>query len=193
LFRRRPNGFQPLKRFLGALVSMPAPGKRAEPLVCRMDVFAYAFLKSGKNLDFILPRRKGGNDDFGNVSKAWIETIGALERFERTGEPLPSGHAVTGESYLAVREIISRPSARDELRTLAVLLTSGPSALAEIGEDLGLNYSLGQRTVAAYEGVGILERRAGEVFSIHKDALPLVVFCLREKMGIDLLPTLPGE
>lgn len=193
LFRRRPNGFLPLKRFIGALVSMPATGQRAEPLVCRMDAFAYAFLKSAKNLDFMLPRPNPAQDDFGHVGKTWAETITALERFERTGEPLPSGLAVTGAEYLAIREIISRPSARDELRALTVLLTSGPSTLKEISGDLGLNHTLGQRTLAAYEGVGVLERRPGEVFSIRKGALPLVVFCLREKMGIDLLPALPGE
>jgi hypothetical protein len=46
LFRRRPGEFGPLKRFIGALAFMPPPGKLSEPLVCRIDVFAYAFLKS---------------------------------------------------------------------------------------------------------------------------------------------------
>ncbi len=193
LFRRRSNEFRPLKQFIGAVASMPAPENVSEPLFCRIDVFAYAFLKSAKNLDFLLPRRKGGDDDFGNVSKAWAETITALECLERTGEPLPSGIPVTADAYLAIREIISRPSARDELRALVVLLTSGPSTLAEISGDLGLNYTLGQRTLAAYERVGALEHRPENVFSIAKNALPLVVFCLREKMGIDLLPSLPGE
>jgi hypothetical protein len=194
LFRRRPGDFGPLKQFVGALASMRSPGKLSEPLVCRIDVFAYFFLKSAKNLDFVLPRRGGGNDEFDNLRETWAEKIRALERFERTGEALPAG-TVEASRYLGIREIISRPSARDELRALTVLLTSGPSTLAEISDDLGLNYPLGQRALAAYEheAVGVVERRRGEIFTIVKDYLPLVVFCLREKMGIDLLPAEPGE
>jgi hypothetical protein len=194
LFRRRPGGFGPFRRFVGALASVRSSGKLSEPLVCRIDVFAYAFLKSAKNLDFVLPRRKaekGENDDYGNASETWAKTIEALEHFERTGRSLPKG-TVEASRYLAIREIISRPSARDELRALAILLTSGPSTSAEISNDLGLNYTLGQRTLAAYEDpdVGVVERRSGGKFSIVKSSLPLVVFCLREKMGIDLLPAL---
>ena len=194
LFRRRAGAFRPLKRFVAALTSMGPPGKLPQPLVCRMDVFAYAFLKSAKNLDLVLPRRADGHDDYGNVRKTWAETIAALERFERTGKPLPGGD-VEARRYLAMRKIISRPSARDELRALAVLLTNGPSTLAEISGDLGLSYTLGQRTLAAYEDddVAVVEHRPGGFFSIQKEALPLAVFCLREIMGIDLLSALPGE
>lgn len=196
LFRRRSGAFQPLKKFVGALASIDATDKPTEALVCRIDVFAYAFLKSAKNLDFVLPRRAGANadDEFARVRDSWAATIIALEQFERMGTSLPKG-TVEAQRYLGLRRIVSRPSARDELRALVVLLTSGPSTLAEISGDLGLNYTLGQRTLAAYEseGVAVIERRSGEVFSIVKDSLPLVVFCLREKMGVDLLPAVSGE
>ncbi len=194
LFRRRPGEFGPLKKLVGGLALLPAPTKLTGPLVCRIDAFAYAFLKSAKNLDFVLPRRTGGDDDFKRIRTSWDATIDALERFERRGETLPDD-TVEPARYLGIREIVTRPSARDELRALTVLLTSGPSTLEEISSDLGLNHTLGQRTLAAYEQapVAVIERRPGETFSIVADALPLVVFCLRETMGIDLLPAIPEE
>lgn len=188
LFRRRRKAFLPLRQFIGALTSLPAPKALSEPVVCRIDVFAYAFLKMAKNLDFLVPRRLDGTDELSSVRTAWAEAILALEDFERTGEPLPAGIGITARRYLSLRDIISRSAARDELRSLVVLLTSGPSTLSEISIDLGLNHTLGQRTLSAYQQIGILETRPGGVLSIENKALPLVVFCLREKIGIDLLP-----
>lgn len=195
LFRRRSGAFRPLRRLVGELASAEAPENwTGQTLSCRIDAFAYAFLKSAKNFDFVLPRPAAPGDDFAAIHAQWSKTISDLEAFEREGRAMPRD-SVSPARYLALREIVSRPSARDELRALVVLLTSGPSTMEEISEDLGLNYTLGQRTLAAYESpaAAVVERRSGSIFAIGKVALPLVVFCLREKMGLNLLPTISEE
>ena len=197
LFRRRTDGFDAIKALVGGLANLPSSSGGADPLICRIDVFAYAFLKGAKNFDFLLPLAPKSDDGFRNTYGKWLRTISALENFERLGDPLVANSGVSASTYLAVRKVLSRPSARDETRALATLLISGPSTLADISGDLGLNYTLGQRTVAVFENIGVLERRvdgSGEVaFAIADPALPLVVFFLRETMGLDLLSALAGE
>jgi hypothetical protein len=193
LFRRHTDGFKPIKQFIGALVSLPTCEGYPNPLICHIDAFAYAFLKGAKNFDFLLPLGDEVNADFRNTHMAWSRTITSLEAFERVGEPLPKNSGVTAEQYLSLPKVIVRPSARDERGVLATLLVSGPSTLSEISTDLGLNYTLGQRTLATFEKMSVIERRPAEIFGIAEAALPLVVFCLREAMGIDLLSILPSE
>lgn len=193
LFRRRMGGFEPIKQLVGALASLPSSPAFPRPLLCHTDVFAFAFLKGAKNFDLLLPLDHAANADFRKTQASWVKTITALEHFERSGKALPADADVTAEAYLAIRNIIARPSARDERRALATLLTSGPSTLDEITLDLGLNYTLGQRTLAVFEDIGVVERRAAGVFSIAESALPRVVFCLRETMGLDLLRALPHK
>jgi len=193
LFRRRTRGFETLKKFVAALVSLPHPAATADPLICRIDAFAYAFLRGAKNLDFQLPLDDKLNAEFRKTHAAWSHTIMALEDFERLGRPLVKDANISTDHYLALRHIISRPSARDERRTLATLMVSGPSSMKEISEDLGLNYSLGQRTVATFLEKDLVERRSGEIFAIAEPALPLAVFGLRESMGLDLLTVLQKE
>ncbi len=193
LFRRRAGGFEKIKNFVAALASLPHPTTLADPLICRIDAFAYAFLRGAKNFDFLLPLGDEVNAGFSKTRTAWSRTITALENFERLGKPLAKETEVSAEQYLALRGIVSRPSARDERRALATLMVSGPSSMQEISKDLGLNYSLGQRTVAAFLKMGIVQRRSGEIFAVAESVLPLAAFCLRESMGLDLLNVLPKE
>ena len=193
LFRRRIRGFDPINQFVGALASLPSSPAFPQPLVCHIDAFAYAFLKGAENFDLLLPLDDTANVDFRNTRASWIKTIKALENFERLGKALPAEASVTAEAYLAIRNIFARPSARDERRALATLLLSGPSTLEEITLDLGLNYTLGQRTLAGFESIAVVEKRSNSVFSIAESALPRVVFCLRETMGVDPLSALPNE
>jgi hypothetical protein len=188
LFRKRPGGFNTLRQFIGTLVTLPAPA--AQPLLCRIDGFAYAFLVAAKNFDFVVPLNKLLSVEFYRRRLAWLDTMYGLADFERFGEPLPVAASVSADHYLALRAIISRPSARDEIRALATLLLSGPSTMADISQDLGLNYSLGQRTLAAFEAIDVVERRAADLFAISAAALPLVLFGLRETIGLDPLPVL---
>jgi hypothetical protein len=190
LFRRRTGGFDDLKQLVGALASMPAVAGLAQPLPCRIDAFAFAFLKGAKNFDLLLPMEAAEHSGFDTVRKAWEEEIAALEEFERLGMPLPAGLASDAQSYLALRKVVSRSSARDERNTLATLLHSGPSTLEELALDLGLSRPLGQRTLAALEQAHVVERRSEGRFAIPDARLPLTLFCLRETMGIEPLNAL---
>ena len=194
LFRRRTGGFAPLKQFLGALALLPPQSDYPQPLTCQIDAFAWSFLKGAKNLDLLLPAAPHSAAMRAEYQR-WRKDIRALERFERLGLPLPQPGAISADAYLALRAIVTRPSARDERRALASLLVSGPSTLAEITDDLGLNYSLGERSLAVFESkpLALLKRR-DECFSLRAETLPLVLFGLRETMGLDLLDTMiPSE
>jgi hypothetical protein len=187
LFRRRTDGFGKLKKFIGELLHLPAQENSMNIIVCEIDAFAYAFLKGAKNFDFLLPLAKEPNPEFDAYCRTIHETIDQLKGFERRGRPISS--EMKGK-YMALRSIVMRKSARDECRSLATLLISGPSTLDDIKYDLGLNYSLSQRTLAVFENCGVVERRNNGTFCIQKTALPVVVFSLREAMGIDLLAAL---
>jgi len=194
-FRRRPGGARPLSRLVGALAGLPESEGVTGPLVCRVDAFTYGFLKSAKNLDLVLPVGKGGLDGFQRTRSQWARAIAALEAFERSGTALAGSEPISRERYLATRAIITRPTARDEQRALATLLLSGPSTLEELSTDLGLKYTLGSRTLAVFESepVGVVERREGAIFALRESTLPLVLFCLRETMGLDVLAALPNN
>lgn len=189
LFRRCPGGFGDLKAFIGALSSLPGQAT----LSCQIDGFAYAFLKGAKNIDFFLPEAPE-DSPFRAILPKWNETITTLEDFERLGQPLPARLASIKDDYLHLRQILARKSARDERRSLATLLVNGPSTLADLTKDLGLNYTLSQRVLAVFINSGIVKARTESQYVIREDALPIVLFCLRETMGVDPLKSLqPAE
>ena len=189
IFRRRTGGFSGIKNFVATLNEILMSHKDLGEVQCEIDVFAYAFLISAKNFDFFLPEIKNQKGPFREIYPRWKREMSDLEYFERNGRP----SIITDTSaYLALRRIISRKSARDERRTLAPLLVSGPSTRQEITKDLGLPYSLAERILPTFREIGILDKRK-EKYVIKKDALPRVIFCLREVMGLDLLPVLDRE
>lgn len=183
LFRRSTQGSQPIKQFLGTLISLEVK----KSLNCHIDVFAYCFLKQAKNFDLLLPFDKQQNQEFWQKYQQWSEIMLQLEKFERFGQNCPKEIA---KQYLALRKVVSRPSVRDEIKTLATLLVSGPSTLKQVSEDLGLSYTLGQRTVSVFENITVVEKREDRIYAIATEALPVVVFCLRETCGLDLLSNL---
>lgn len=184
LFRKRTNGFGGIKKFIGGLAYLAAPEGFSGAIVCEIDAFAYSFLKGAKNFDLLLPRVKEHNPEFMAEFDHIRKRVKKLEAFERGGESIDNS---VKHKYLATRSVMMRLSARDERRALATLLVSGPSTIDEISADLGLNYSLGQRTLSVFESIGLIGRRENDIFFIELTALPIVVFCLREAMGIDLL------
>ena len=221
LFRKRTRGFDDIKKLVGALTTIEDNKK----VNCHIDAFAYSFLKGAKNFDLLLPFDKEQNNDFLEKYKTWSIIISNLEIFERTGKPYISEERK--QQYLNLRKIVSRSSARDEIRTLATLLVSGPSTLKEVSKDLGLNYTLGQRTIGVFVNIGVVEKREHiiifilslliktklsqpvslllqnyqeiyaillqnyqEIYAISNEALPVVIFCLRETTGLDLLSNL---
>jgi hypothetical protein len=74
-----------------------------------------------------------------------------------------------------------------------MLLVNGPSTSQEITRDLDLPYSLGARILPMLEEIKVLAHRGVGEYAIRSDALPRVVFSLREAMGFDLLPILERE
>ena len=184
LLRKSTKGFKPIKQFVGVLTTLT----NNKEFICYIDVFAYSFLKGAKNFDLLLLFEKKHNQEFIHTYNHWSEIFGNLEKFERFGQKNISDEQK--KQYLALREIVSRPSVRDEIRTLATLLISGPSTLEQVTEDLGLNYTLGQRTVGVFENIGVVKQRRKRIYAIEKEALPVVIFCLRETIGLDLLNNL---
>ena len=185
LFRKSTTGFKPIKQFIGALTAI----QNNNTLSCYIDVFVYSFLKGVKNFDLLLPFDKKHNKEFIDTYKQWSDKISSLENFERSGEIIDTE---LKNQYLSLRKIISRASARDEIRTLATLLVSGPSTLEQVSEDLGLNYTLGQRTIGVFENIDVVKRES-DIYAIASEALPVVIFCLRETIGLDLLSNLDIE
>mgnify|MGYP001040311898 CR=1 FL=1 len=179
LFRKNTRGFKPLKNFVATLSEIESD----RDLTCHIDVFAYSFLKQAKNFDWILPFEVKNNKEFIETIRNWLGIIRQLENFERFGHDLPQPLA---NKYLALRQIISRLSVRDEIRTLAILLISGPSTLKEISEDLGLHYSMGVRSIAVFTNIDIV-KQSGQIYYIGPEYLPIVIFCIRETVGLDLL------
>ncbi|ADE15639.1 hypothetical protein Nhal_2560 [Nitrosococcus halophilus Nc 4] len=187
LFRRRPGGFHDLKTLIGTIGGLP---EREAPLPCHIDCFAYAFLKGAKNFDFLLPEASAEESPFRSRLPEWNEAINALEELERVGQPLPAHLEFTQEDYLHLRHILARKSARDERRTLATLLVNGPSTPMELTTDLGLNKTLAQRILGLLANNDVVAARSGAQYVIREQALPLVVFGLRETLGLDLLSSL---
>ncbi|MDJ0718538.1 MAG: hypothetical protein QNJ54_30660 [Prochloraceae cyanobacterium] len=186
LFRKNTQGFQPIKKFVGALSSC----ENIDSLYCYIDAFAYSFLKGAKNFDCLLPFEIEHNNEFIKTYQQWSKIIEKLENFERFGENIPQKLA---KQYLALRKIISRLSVQEELRTLATLLVNGPSSLEQVSKDLDLNYTLGQRTVGIFENISVVEKVDSQdltIYRISTAALPVVIFGLRETIGLDLLSNL---
>ena len=187
LFRRRSRGFRELQRFIGYLNQSVVTHPEFKDVHCEIDVFAYAFLKSAKNFDFFLPEVTSRKGPFRSVYQRWIQQMETLKVLERDGK---ASQTPDLQAYLALRRMIFRPSARDERRALATLLVSGPSTRDEISQDLGMPYALSERILPTLEAIDVLERRKDDQYVIKTEALPRVVFCLRQAMGFNLLAAL---
>jgi hypothetical protein len=190
LFRRQISGFSRVQWFVGQLNDVVTANPILDDVHCEIDVFAYAFLKGAKNFDLFLPEVEPKQGPFRDIYPKWKERMDALMRFERDGIKPPQADA---DAYVALRRILFRPTTRDEQRTLIMLLVNGPSTSQEITRDLDLPYSLGARILPMLEEIKVLAHRGVGEYAIRSDALPRVVFCLREAMGFDLLPILERE
>jgi len=188
LLRRRTRGFADINMFTGALLDI---WKELPTLkYCSIDIFAYAFLKHAKNYDLFMQPELESLKMLEGTIKNWQRAVQALEDFERLGLDLAPEYSRLKEIYLRLRTVISRLSARDEQRTLAVLLVCGPLTRNEISSDLGLNYSLNQRILAALQATGAIDSRLDgddTRYLISETALPVTLFVVREIIGLDLL------
>ena len=186
LLRRRRDGFSAIKHFTAALLKIKDKLPRFKG--CQIDIFTFAFLKYAKNFDLFMVHDK--QSDLQETVKKWQGAVQALEDFERLGIDLEPKYSHLKDIYLKLRAAVSRPSARDEQRTLAVLLGSGPSTLDDISIDLGLHYSLNRRIMVALQETGAIKSRREDndtLYLITKTALPVALFLVREIIGLDFL------
>jgi hypothetical protein len=186
LFRRRGEaGVDPIKRFVKGLLAF----REEDPLACHIDYFAYVFLKGAKNFDFFFPADEAASKEklaplFGKDGVAAV--IEALQDFELTGSSNLDKN--TRDTYLNARPLAQRESARDEWRTLAVLLYSGPSTLERVSRDLGLGYTLADRLFVPFREYGLL-RKEGNVYCLETKIAKMAVTLalLRAVLGLNPL------
>jgi hypothetical protein len=191
LFRRQSLGFSAIKSLVSALsVFEHQSGNDSETLICGCNALVYAFLVGAKNFDFILPEHNDHSvSSFRCSLPAWTSTIEQLENFEREGMSM-SDRALQ-QTYLNIRPVMTRPTARDERRSLCTLLMSGPSTPDEITQDLGLPYTLSERVLSPFIESGIVESTGSdEQYVITRANIPLVVYLVRETLGVDPLKML---
>lgn len=191
LFRRRAGGFNEINAFIGGLLDKDTPFDGE----CEINLFAYAFLKHAKNYDFFTRFDQQNLNDIQQVIDDLSLKIAQLEDFERLGTPLPSEMTNTLKApYLKLRAIAARPAARDEQRTLACLLINGPSTAKDIKLDLDLNFALDLRVMGALVGTGtVVELKNCDnelVYSLNTQTLPIVIFLVRETIGLDVIDLL---
>lgn len=170
-FRRNTVG-------LGGLNNLMAQAQTGEPV--KVNAFLYAFLCPAKNLDLFL------TENTAVISAEITEISGkmdALSDFEREARTLPDEALVS--RYLALRNVVGRASARDECRTLATLLFSGPSNAQQIADDLGISENLAERMFRALGSV--LHQQDDGQFTVcsDTDSLAVVLYLLRSTIGVD--------
>lgn len=169
--RRNTAGFSKIKELAESAGS-------ENPLV--INAFLYAFLCPAKNLDLFLAE----NVDAISSDVVSIETkMRALEAFERDATALPTEGL--RKTYLAARNIAACKSARDEQRTLATLLFSGPSTAEQIAEDLGISENLAGRTLRVLGSVAEEQTPGRFALRTDTDTLAVVLQLLRSTLGLD--------
>ena len=198
LFRQTCGGAKPIYQIVSALSALPTVPSGPHPLLCEIDLFAYTFLAGTRKLDRLLPIAHSTDIELAQVQASCAEAIQTLEDFEHTGSLPPQMSELDSQQYLAIRRIVARPGARDEWRVLARLLISGPSTVSNLERELELPHQLIQQILTLFESIGIFtfwgeepgSQEAETVYVINKVALPLVLFCLKATMGLDLLSNL---
>jgi hypothetical protein len=182
VFRRGISGFGPIEQMVHALIGLDTE------IRCHIDAFAFAFLRSAKNYDAFMRVDPTSLDSLRKQLSLWDEAVLALTEFERLGQPLPPEWAHLQQPYLALRSIIGRDSTRDERRTLVLLLVTGPATADQIRDDLRLNHSLSRRVMGALVETGALSyRQESAQYLLELETIPVVLFLVRELMGLDML------
>ena len=198
LFRQTCGGFDPIEQFLGALSYLPTRPSGPSPLICEIDLFAYTFLVGTHKLDRLIPITKTNDIELAQIQTSCAKALATLEDFEHTGNLPDNMSELDAHQYLSMRRIIARPTARDEWRILARLLISGPSTASNLERELNLSYAFAYQTLRLFESVSIFTRYGEKpespseeaIFVIDKVAIPLVLFCLKQTIGLDLLGNL---
>ncbi len=171
--RRNTTGFSAIKERVA---------KTHDDNPLEINAFLYAFLASAKNLDLFL---RANDASIKGELKQISAKMAALELLEREGiEPHDN---LLLSTYKRSRPIAARPNLRDEQRTLATLLFSGPSTPEQIKEDLGIEVNLAERVLRA---LAPLVEQTGEdpnLYALRSDAnaLAVTLYLLQYTLGIN--------
>lgn len=174
--RRNQSGFSRIKT-LAAVTNPGTPFK--------LNAFLYIFFGSAKNLDLVwIGNTKSISCKISKITKKMAQ----ISDFEREAKGKPSDEPM--KTYLALRKVVARRTARDERRTLATLLFSGPSTAKQVAADLGISTNLVERVFRALEPV--LQRLDDKQVQLRDDSdnLAAVLHLLRSTMGVDPLAVL---
>lgn len=175
--RRRDQSFQAIRDGVAASHDGDIP----------VHAFIYAFLRWAKNVDLYVDTayEPGVRDRLAELRAG----MAALEAFERHGHRLRGTHAAAKTPYLSLRRTFARPSARDERRVAVHYLMNGPSSDRELAEDLVLSEAFAARSRRALDSV-IAGPDGNHRFGVADNALPIVLFLVRETTGINPLAML---
>ena len=179
--RRNTTGFGTIKNLIAA-------SRDNEPL--EINAFLYAFLVSAKNINLFLK----ANDE---RTKAPIQTIcdkmNAIARLEREGTK-PEDDSLL-RIYKRTRLIAARPNTRDEQRTLATLLFSGPSTPEQIEADLGIDKNLVARIFRALSPLIEQTEADSNRFVLRSDhnSLAVTLYLLQYTLGLEPVRVLQSQ
>lgn len=197
LFRRTCGGYDPVLQFVSAIARLPPIPNVAVPLLCDVDLFAYAFLAGTRNFDLLMPLFQSNGIALSQILSDCQSALKSLEDFERTGTLPTKMSELDAQQYLSIRRTVARPFAQQELQILCALLVSGPSTVNELTRELGIDRAQIHQTLHLYESIKILTHwgeapgnDAQPTFVIDKVALPLVMFCIKEILGLNLMGNL---
>jgi len=179
--RRNTAGFSAIKERV-------AKSNDGNPL--EINAFLYAFLVSAKNLDLFL---RVNSESIKEDLKQIREKMAALECLEREGSN-PNNDLLLS-TYKSIRPVAARPSARDEQRTLAMLLFSGPSTAEQIKEDLDIDKNLAERILRALSVLVVQTEEDPNIFVLRSDtnSLAVTLYLLQYTLGIDPLRVLQSQ
>ena len=184
LFNRNINGFGEIKSIVSDLFFILNIDKLKYSPLCHLNAFTFAFLAAAKNYDLFIAI--DNKQEVKEKVEQLVAEINSLTEFERIGKPLAEKYGSLKAPYLSLRQMIARPSARDEQRILALTLISGSMTFEKLEAALGCNTSLIQRILAMFVADKvILENRLN--YSINENYLAIVLLCLRETHGMDPL------
>jgi len=174
--RRNQAGF-------GSIKTLAEKATSDQPLV--INAFLYAFLCPAKNFDLFLNENVDAvADDVGSIRSK----LNLLEDFERDGKALSDPDLQ--RLYIAARNTVARKNARDERRTLATLLFSGPSSVEQVAEDLGISENLASRMLRVLGPVAEQTEQGHFALRTDTDTLAVVLHLLRSTIGLDPIPVL---
>ncbi len=176
--RRNEIGFAQIKQLVAS---------KSNTTAYEFNLFLYAFLCPAKNLDLFISVKLTEEDSrkFDIIQK----NLNAIEIFERAG--LVIEKQLTNQ-WLEIRNVAARATARDEQRSLATLLFSGPSTAEQVATDLGISVNLVQRVMQSVQSVLKTAKPEDGCYQLETgtDTLSATLYLLRCTLGIDPIAVL---